>query len=179
MRAPLDFPGLFDKGFMASLVPTGSRCQHIGAAGTCWAAAVIRTQLGFKLGADKGKINCAFALQIAGVVSDVPIFPPPAVPLQSLVGGFNPSLPQRQTWVCPDPCVGRGCQDPEGQKGGFWPLREPPYPSDFRKNHPREAVKEWVGSVCLISIFNNIKAPPAVQDGICPRSGLAAAGTVV
>lgn len=65
---------------MASLAPTGSRCQRFGGADTCWAAAVIRTQLRFKLGADKGKIDRdrAVALRIAGVVSDVPIFPPPS-----------------------------------------------------------------------------------------------------
>lgn len=63
---------------MASLAPTGSQCQRFGGADTCWAAAVIRTQLSFKLGADKGKINRAVALRIAGVVSDVPIFPPPS-----------------------------------------------------------------------------------------------------
>lgn len=163
---------------MASLAPTGSRCQHFGGAGTCWAAAAIRAQLSFKLGADKGKINVHL---LCKSLEWFQMFPSSLLPqlstLQSPVGGFNPSLPQSQAWICPGPCVGRGCQDPQGQRGGFWPCGELPYPYDFCKNHSLCCCE---GAVCLISIFNNIKPHPEVQGGICPRSGLAAAaGTVV
>lgn len=50
---------------------------------------------------------------------------------------------------------------------------------DFPENHSHAAVKEWVGSVCLISMFNNIKPLPEARGGICPRTGVAAAGTVM
>lgn len=97
---------------MASLAPTGSRCQHFGGAGTCWAAAVIRAQLSFKLGADKGKINVHLFCKSLEWFQMFPSSLPQLFP----VGRFNPSLPQNQTWICQTPVLGEDVRTHRGRE---------------------------------------------------------------
>lgn len=88
---------------MASLAPTGSRCQRFGGADTCWAAAVIRTQLSFKLGADKGKIDRAVALLLCESLEWFQMFPSSLPQVKPPLGGFNPSLPPQPNLALPSP----------------------------------------------------------------------------
>lgn len=110
------FPACW-RGFMGSLAPTGSRCQHFGGAGTCWAAAVIRAQLSSKLGADKGEISVHLLCKSLEWFQMFPSSLPQMSPCSLHWEDLTLLCPRAKPGFSQTPVLGGGVRTQKGKKG--------------------------------------------------------------